>query len=260
MKTYRSYDPAQQLLLPPSLEDWLPEEHLARFVNDLVDTLDLGPIRASYEREARGNPPFHPAMMTKVLLYGYAVGIHSSRKLSQALLTDVAFRFLAANSRPDFRTLGKFRRRHRIALAGLFGQVLEVCREAGLVKLGTVAIDGTKLKANASKHKAMSYGRMIQREAEYEALIEEWFAQSDRKDDEEDRRLGNRVSAEELPEHLATKSKRLEKIRAAKQALEAEARHEARRTGKDARNVEVRHRAQRNFTDPESRLQKTRVL
>src|SRR3989441_2428743 len=158
-KTFRPYDPDQLLLMPPALADWVPEDHLARFVSDVVDTLDLAAIEESYDEE-RGYPPYHPRMMVKVLLYGYCTGVYSSRKIARQLTDSVAFRFLAAGNQPDFRTVSEFRKRHGAALAGLFQQVLRLCRRAGLVKLGQVAIDGTKIKANASKHKAMSYRRM----------------------------------------------------------------------------------------------------
>jgi len=151
-KTFRPYEPDQLLLLPPSLRDWLPADHLVYFVSDMVDSLDLSAIYGSYDEE-RGYPPYHPLLMVKVLLYGYAVGIRSSRKLARACLEDVAFRVLCAGSEPDFRTINSFRKRHLSALSDLFVQVLLLAKEAGLVKLGHVAIDGTKVKANASKHR-----------------------------------------------------------------------------------------------------------
>ena len=163
-KTFRPYEPDQLLLLPPSLAEWVPEDHLARFVSDIVDSLDLTGIEDSYDEE-RGYPPYHPRMMVKVLLYGYCTGVYSSRRIARQLEDSVAFRFLAAGNQPDFRTLSDFRKRHGAALAGLFEQGLRLCRKAGLVQLGRVAIDGTKVKANASKHKAMSYGRMQEKEA-----------------------------------------------------------------------------------------------
>lgn len=256
-KTYRPYEPDQQFLLPPSLNDWVPEDHLSRFVGDLVDGLDLGEIVSSYEAEERGNPPFHPVMMTKVLLYGYAVGIYSGRRLAKALVTDVAFRFLAAMATPDFRTLSKFRRRHRDALAALFEQVLGACRKAGLVKLGAVAIDGTKVKASASKHKAMSHKRMLEKKDEYTRVIKEWFKRSDTEDEADDRKYGKDRHGDELPAHLATKQKRLEKITEALAALKKEAKAAAVAAGKDPAKAVVPDKAQRNFTDPESRILKT---
>ena len=169
-KTFRPYEPDQMLLMPPALADWVPEDHLARFIRDVVETLDLTAIEATYTEE-RGYPPYHPRMMVGVLLYAYATGTYSSRKIARRLVEDVAVRFLAAGNQPDFRTLSDFRKRHSGALAALFTQVLRLCRRAGLVKLGQVAIDGTKLKANASKHKAMSYGRMTEQEAALQAEI-----------------------------------------------------------------------------------------
>src|SRR5438876_11783814 len=159
-KTYKTYLPDQDLLLPPSLRDWLPENHLAYCVSDVVDQLDLSTIEAVYEEEDRGQPPYHPRMMTKVLVYAYCVGVFSSRKIQKRLVEDVAFRVLAAGNQPDFRTISDFRKIHHEALEGLFQQVLRLALEAGAIKVGRVALDGTKVKANASKHKAMSYGRM----------------------------------------------------------------------------------------------------
>ena len=162
-KTFRPYEPNQLLLLPPSLQDWVPDGHLARFVSDMIDTLDLSEIEDAYTEE-RGYPPYHPCMMVKLLMYGYCTGTYSSRRIAAKLRDSVAFRVLAAGNEPDFRTISDFRKRHGVALTRMFDQVLQVCREAGLVKLGRVAIDGTKIKANASKHKAMSYGRMKEKE------------------------------------------------------------------------------------------------
>ena len=159
-KTYLPYEPDQQLLLPAALQEWLPDDHLAYFISDVVDQLDMSEVTAHYERERRGGPPYHPRMMVKVLLYGYCVGVASSRRIAQCLHEDIAFRVLAANNTPDFRTISDFRKDKVDALSGLFVQVLALCQQAGLVKLGHVALDGTKVKANASKHKAMSYQRM----------------------------------------------------------------------------------------------------
>ena len=165
-KTYRPYAPDQQLLLPAALREWLPDDHLAYFISDVVDELELLEITARYERESRGGPPYHPRMMVKVLLYGYCVGVASSRRIAQRLHEDIAFRVLSANNTPDFRTISDFRKDNLDALSGLFLQVLALCRQAGLVKLGHVALDGTKVRANASRHKAMSYGRMKEKEAQ----------------------------------------------------------------------------------------------
>ena len=172
-KTYLPYEPDQQLLLPAALQEWLPDDHLAYFISDVVDQLDMSEVTARYERERRGGPPYHPRMMVKVLLYGYCVGVASSRRIAQRLHEDIAFRVLAANNTPDFRTISDFRKDNLDALSGLFIQVLALCQRAGLVKLGHVALDGTKVKANASKHKAMSYGRMKEREAQLAAEVAE---------------------------------------------------------------------------------------
>ncbi|MGH9778758.1 MAG: IS1182 family transposase [Candidatus Acidiferrales bacterium] len=244
------------MLLPPSLGDWVPEDHLARFVSDLVDTLDLSAIEDTYTEE-RGYPPYHPCMMVKVLLYSYCTGIYSSRRMAEKLVDSVAFRFLAAGNQPDFRTISDFRKRHEVALSGLFEQVLKVCRESGLVKLGRVALDGTKIKANASKHKAMSYARMVDKEAVLRREIKEMFRQAGAIDREEDRRYGPDRRGDELPEELARRETRLKKIREAKAALEAEARQKAAAEGKEPREAKPPAKAQRNFTDPDSKIQKT---
>jgi len=257
MKTFRPYDPEQLLLLPPAIQDWLPEGHLARFVSEVVDELDLSAIEGTYVEE-RGYPPYHPRMMTKVLLYGYCTGTYSSRRLAEKLVDSVAFRFLAAGNRPDFRTISDFRKQHGEALAGLFEQVLRLCRKAGLVKLGRVAVDGTKIKANASKHKAMSYARMVAKEAALEREVRELLERAEATDREEDERYGPDHSGHELPEELARRESRLRKIREAKAALEEEARAKARAAGKDPDQARPPEKAQRNFTDPESKIQKTR--
>lgn len=270
-KTYRPYQPKQLYLLPPSLDEWLPESHVARFIDEVVDCMDLSEITRSYEKETRGAPPFHPAMMVKVLLYSYCSGVYSSRQIERRCIEDVATRYLAANNQPDFRTIAKFRKRHLMAIPGLFAQVLRLCREAGLVKLGHVALDGTKIKANASKHKAMSYGRMKTEEQRLEAEIQQMLHKAATIDHLEDQQYGDR-RGDELPKELADRRARLEKIRAAKAALEAEARQH---DGKDAnpkpdgtppgggggrkrrrkREPQVpEDTAQRNFTDPDSRI------
>jgi len=160
-KSFRCDDLNQSLLLPPSLHDWLPEEHLARFLVDGVDALDLSAIRAWYEGgDGRGQSAYAPAMMVRVLLYGYATGTYSSRKMQAKTFEDVVFGFLSSDEHPDHSTLAEFRKRHLQALAGLFTQALQLCPKAGLVKLGHAAIDGSKLQGNASKHKAMSCGPM----------------------------------------------------------------------------------------------------
>jgi transposase len=255
-KTFRPYEPEQMLLLPPSLQDWVPEGHLARFISDMVDSMDLSAIEEAYTEE-RGYPPYHPHMMVKLLLYGYCTGTYSSRRIAAKLSDSVAFRFLAAGNEPDFRTISDFRKRHGKALKGMFDQVLQVCREAGLVKLGRVAIDGTKIKANASKHKAMSYGRMKEKETAIQRQVREIFDRAELTDREEDRLYGPDRRGDELPAELATREGRLKKIREAKAALEAEARKKAEAEGKDPRQAKPSDKAQRNFTDPESSIQKT---
>ena len=177
-KTYRSYAPDQLLLLPPSLQDWLPEGHLAYFVSDVVDQLDLSAIEEFYEKDDRGQPPYHPRMMTKVLVYAYCVGIFSSRRIQKRLIEDVAFRVLAAGNQPDFRTISDFRKIHLEALQGFFEQVLRLALKAGAIKLGRIALDGSKVKANASKHKAMSYGRMREEERRLREEVRKLLAQA----------------------------------------------------------------------------------
>ena len=255
-KVFRPYDPEQQLLLPPSLDDWLPDEHPARFVSELLDRLDLSAITAPYEKEERGYPPYHPVMMTKVILYGYVAGVYSSRRIAKALETDVAFRFLAAQNRPDHRTICLFRKTHRIALGGLFKQVLDACMKLKLAKLGTVAVDGTRIKGNASKHKAMSAKRMKEKRDEFSRQVDEWLKRSDREDDDEDQLYGADRRGDEMPEHLATKKKRLENIEQALRDLQREAEQQARESGKDPEEAKVPDKAQKNFTDPESKILK----
>ena len=255
-KIFRPYEPDQLLLLPPSLADWVPEDHLARFVSDVVDSLDLTAIEDTYDEE-RGYPPYHPRMMVKVLLYGYCTGVYSSRKIARQLEDSVAFRFLAAGNQPDFRTLSDFRKRHGGALAGLFEQGLRLCRKAGLVQLGRVAIDGTKLKANASKHKAMSYGRMQEKEAALRQEVAELLRRAEQADRDEDQRYGPARRGEALPAELARRESRLQKLAEAKAALEAEARQRAQAEGKEPEQSPPPPKAQHNFTDPESKIQKT---
>jgi transposase len=255
-KTFRPFDRDQMLLMPPSLHDWVSEDHLARFIADLVETFDLSAIEDTYTEE-RGYPPYHPRMMVGVLLYAYCTGTYSSRKIAAKLADSVAFRFLAAGNQPDFRTISEFRRRHGEALAALFTQGLRLCRKAGLVKLGRVAIDGTKIKANASKHKAMSYGRMKQAEAALEQEVAELLRRAEAADRDEDERYGPDRRGDELPAELARRQSRLATLREAQAALEAEARERAQAEGKDPDGARPPDKAQRNFTDPESRIQKT---
>jgi transposase len=241
--------------MPASMRDWLPSDHLAYFISDVVDNLDLSAIMERYVGEERGYPPYHPAMMVKVLLYAYCTGVASSRKIEKHLCEDIAFRVLAANNTPDFRTISDFRKDHLKALAGLFLQVLKLCQKAGLVKLGHVALDGTKIKANASKHKAMSYKRMKEEESRLEAEVAELLKKAESVDEEEDQRYGKGKKGDELPKELAFRESRLKKIQEAKAALEAEARLEAeKKPDKNDGDGTPPDKAQRNFTDPDSHI------
>ena len=230
-KTFRAYDPEQVLLMAPVLSEWVPEGDLAHFVSDLVESgaLDLAAIYSSYEEE-RGFPPYDPRLMVKLLLYGYANGVISSRRLEAATYRDVAVRILCAGQHPDFCSIARFRKRHLAALSGLFVQSLRLCRRARLVGLGSLALDGTKLRANASRHKAMSYARMVKKEQQLEAEIAELrrnvdrlLREAERIDAEEDKRFGPDRRGDELPAELQRREQRLAAIREAKQALETEA-------------------------------------
>jgi transposase len=278
-KTFRAYDPDQVLLISPVLSEWVPDGDLAHFVSDLVETgaLDLSAIYASYVGE-RGFPPYDPRLMVKLLLYGYASGVMSSRKLEAATYRDVAVRMLCADQHPDYRSIARFRARHLDALAGLFVQALRLCRKAKLVGLGTLAVDGTKLRANASRHKAMSYERMAAKApqleaeiAELKARMEALLADAEATDAAEDEQFGADRRGDELPAELARREDRLATIREAMAALEADA-HEAEtqrraeleaqgkkpRAPKDGRDpFAPKPKAQRNFTDPESKIMKT---
>ncbi|MGE5636097.1 MAG: IS1182 family transposase [Nocardioidaceae bacterium] len=277
-KTFRPYVPDQVLLMAPVLQEWVPEGDLAHFVSDLVESaLDLSPIYAAYEEE-RGFPPYDPRLMLKLLIYGYASGVMSSRKLEAATNRDVAVRMLCADQHPDYRSIARFRARHLEALSQLFVQALRLCERAGLVGLGTLALDGTKLRANASRHKAMSYERMVrvgaELETEIDALherVEALLQDAERTDREEDERFGPDRRGDELPAELQRRQDRLARIREAKQALEAEAaerertrRAELQEQGKKPRRppngrdpFKPKPSAQRNFTDPESKIMKT---
>ncbi len=255
-KTYRPYVPEQDLLLPPSLREWLPEDHLAFFVSDLIDQLDLSAITAVYEDEERGYPPYHPVMLTKVLVYAYCVGVFSSRKIQRRLVEDVAFRVLAAGNQPDFRTIADFRKTHLTALRGFFEQVLHLAREMGAPRVGRVALDGTKIKANASKHKAMSYGRMRDKQRQLREEVTDLLAQAEAADAAEDAEYGPDRRGDELPAELQRRESRLKRIREAKRALEARAKDEAAATGKPVESAKPDPKAQYNFTDPESRIMK----
>lgn len=284
-KRFRTCDLNQVFLLPPSLQDWLPEKHLARFIADVIDELDLSKIMSVYGRkDGRGMAAYHPVMMTRMLLYGYCRGVVSSRKIERATFEDVAFRYLAADQHPDHDSIASFRQTHLQSLAELFTQALQLCDKAGLVQLGHVAIDGTKLKANASKHKAMSYDRMGAKEQQLREEVEKLLAQAAQADASEDAQYGKGKRGDELPAELARRESRLKKIAEAKAALEQEAREraaaqktevearlEARRRQEEEQGKKIGGRppqvpdpeqakpepkAQRNFTDPESRIMK----
>ena len=277
-KTFRPWDVDQVWLLPPSIQDLVPSGHVAHFVRDMVRTgLDLSAIMDSYDEE-RGYPPYHPGMMAALLLYAYSQGIYSSRRIARSCDERLDFAAVTGMQRPDFRTISEFRKRHLAALSGLFRQVLKLCCKAGLVKLGHVALDGTKIKANAGINKAMSYGRMKEAEPRLAAEVQRWFAEAAQTDKAEDRQLGASTRGDEMPDWMANKEKRLKKIRTAKAALEAEAKAAAEakavakpddegsgdggkgRPGRKSKPVtaEPSHKAQRNFTDPDSRVMPTK--
>ena len=270
MKRFRDYDPEQPYLLPPAPVDWLPEGHLAFFIHELMDHLDLSRIYADYDPEAGGRPPLEPRMMVAVWIYAYAVGIRSSRKVQAALVEDVAFRFLSGNQQPAYWALNRFRTRHREALSDLFAQSVHLAMRAGLVKLGHVAIDGSKLQANASKNKAMSYARMQTEEQRLQQEISDYLDACDQVDAAEDDEFGDH-DGHSLPEHLKRSADRLAAIRKAKQELEEETKQQAAdqqeqkhreaeaagktyKPRKDPEEAVPEGKAQRNFTDPESRI------
>jgi len=234
-KHFRPWKIDESQLLPPSVQDYVPKEHLSRLIVALVrEELDLSAMSGSY-RSGLGQPPFDPRMMTALLLHGYASGLYSSRRIARAAVERADFMMIVAGDPPDFRTISEFRRRHLKALAALFVQVLKLAEKAGLVKLGHVALDGTKIKANASKHKAMSYDRMKKREAELEAEVDRWLKAAEAADAQEDKLHGDK-RGDEMPDWVADKEKRLQKIREAKAALEAEA--------KAAAEAEIQARAE----------------
>jgi transposase len=277
-KNFRPWKIDEAQFLPPSVQDYVPKDHLSRLIVALVrEELDLSAIASSY-RSALGQPPFDPRMMTALLLHSYASGLYSSRRIAKASVERADFMMIVAGDPADFRTISEFRRRHLEALGGLFVQVLKLAEKAGLVKLGHVALDGTKIKANASKHKAMSYERMKKREAELKAEVDRWLEAAEAADADEDRLYGNK-RGDEMPDWVADKEKRLAKIRAAKAELEAEAtaaaaeetrrRAEAeekrisegrKKNGKTPAppSAEPDGKSQRNFTDPDSRILKTK--
>ncbi len=268
-RKFREWSPQQSWMFPPTLQDWLPENHLVYFLLDASEHLDLSPILKSYDSERGGQPPFHPRMMLVLLLYSYSVGVFSSRKIAARCQTDVAFRVIVGEDLPDFRTISEFRRRHLDHVQHLFVEVLQLCRAAGLLKLGRLSLDGTKVKANASRHKAMSYDRMLSEEQRLQQEIEQLLQQAQSADTAEDAEFGADRTGEELPAELSRRETRLLKIREAKAALEAQARAKAEedaalRTaeGRPAPKINPQDalpdaKDQRNFTDPESKIMKT---
>jgi transposase len=273
-KSFRAWDVDQRWLLPASVHDFVPAGHLAHFVRDTVrEALDLSAILGVYTGE-QGQPPYHPGMLVALLLYGYSRGIYSSRQLARACDERVDVMAVTGLNRPDFRTISDFRKRHLVALSGLFMQVLRLCQAAGLVKLGHVAVDGTKLRANASRHKAMSYQHMVQREPKLAAEVQSWLDQAQAADAAEDAQYGSDHRDDETPDWMADKQRRLQRIRAAKAHLEAEAAADpgASPDGADpdgpgpSSGMQERgkrkstptgvppDKAQRNFTDGDSRI------
>jgi transposase/IS5 family transposase len=276
-KTFRAYDMNQQMLLPPDLREWLRADHLALFVSDVVESLDLSGILKVYEEgDGRGRPPYHPAMMVKLLVYGYCTGKMSSRKLEQATYDDVAFRVLSCNQQPDHDSIAAFRKRHLQELGRLFVQVLQLCERAGLVKLGHVAVDGTKIKANASKYQSLSYENMKNEEQQLAREVARLLGEAQQIDDEEDKLYGKGKRGDELPEELRDRETRLAKIRALKAELEEEAKTAAaQRQAEKEKPTSIRSRkwrrkwevseeggivpmpnTKRNLTDPDSRIMK----
>ena len=280
-KTYRAYQPRQSFVLPPSPQDWLPEGHLCYFLMDVVEQLDLGAIHAYYQREARGYPPHHPQMMVALLLYAYCVGVPSSRKIENRTHEDIAFRIITGNTHPDPSCISEFRRIHLEALSGLFVQVLRLCQEGGLVKLGHVAIDGTKVKANASKHKAMSYDRMKSKEEELCHKVQQLMEAAEQADQAEDQQYGKGRRGNQLPKDLERAESRRARIRQLREKLEAQAQaqKQAREQADQAAQAQPpdpepvpaavpehqvpadktgtpQDQAQRNFTDGDSRIMK----
>ena len=275
---YRPYEPDQPFLFPPSLRDWLPENHLAYFISDTLDQLDLSALHQPYQGDGRRNQPYHPTMLVKVLVYAYATGVFSSRKIASKLIDDVALRLLAAGNQPDFRTINRFRQQHLETFGELFVEIVRLAQKMGLVKLGTVALDGTKIKANASKHKAMSYQRMKEEEQRLEKEIQQLIEKAQQTDAAEDELYGPDKSGDELPPELQRREQRLEKIREAKQALEQEQAEKDKQQGRHPGDGKVasgkrpqggrskfkreygepKPQAQRNFTDPESRIMKSK--
>ena len=268
-RTFREWNPDQSWLFPPSPQDWLPIRHLVYFLMEVSEILDLSPIMEKYDREKGGKPPYHPRMMLVLLLYSYCIGVFSSRKIASRCETDVAFRVVVGDNIPDFRTISEYRRRHLAEFQHLFVEVLRLCRESGLLKVGRLALDGTKIKANASRHKAMSYDRMLAEEKRLQGEIDELLKQAQAADDAEDAEHGLDNRGDELPDELSRRESRLLKIREAKAALEQQARDKAaaeaairEAEGKPPAKIAPQDavpdpQAQRNFTDPESKIMKT---
>ena len=278
-KTYRFYDQKQSLLLSPNIKDWLPKGHLALFISDIVDELDLTPIYSYYEKEDRGAPPYDPRMMTKVLFYAYATGIQSSRKIEKKQVEDISFRYLTANTNPNFRTISDFRKNHIDTLEDLFVQVLLLCVEAGLVKLGTVALDGMKVKANASLQNSKQHETLCKQEDRLRKKVQELLQHAEQIDEEEDRLFGEDKRGDELPPEFQREKERLQRIRKAKEQLEKkqeqryqqyqqnlrDRKQKEKETGKKLRgrkphpvSKEPDEQLKANTTDPESRIMKTR--
>lgn len=266
-RKFREWTPDQNYLFPPSTQDWLPQNHLVYFLMEVSQQIDISPILDDYESEKGGQPPFHPRMMLVLLLYAYCVGVFSSRKIMARCETDVAFRVIVGDDIPDFRRIAEFRRRHLPHMQSLFLEVLALCREAGLLKVGRLALDGTKVKANASRHKAMSYDRMTVEEERLQQEIDELLAKAQAADDADDEQHGD-ARGDELPDELARRETRLQKIREAKAALEEQARQKAadhvakleaegRTVRTNSEEAVPKPKDQRNFTDPESKIMKT---
>ncbi len=272
-QNFQDYNPNQILMFPPDLHDWLPDDHLAYFIMDVVQQLDLSAIEQSYDHRKGGRPPYDPKMMLGLLLYAYCTGTFSSRKIETATWQSIPFRVIAADQHPDHDTIAVFRKRHLDALSGLFVQVLRLCQKAGMVQLGHVALDGTKVKANASVHKAMSYERMLKKEEQLKQEIDELLQAAQNKDSQEDKQYGPGNKAQDLPTELAFREKRLKKIQEAKEQLEQEAKDkaEAQKPEYEKKNKDRQDRggqgrppkppsevpepkAQKNFTDPDSRV------
>lgn len=266
-KKFRNWTPDQLWLLPPSPRDWLDENHLVYFLLDVVGEMDLSPFFERYRNSVSGQPPFHPRMMVTLLLYAYCKGVFSSRKIMSRCHEDIAFRVIVGEDIPDFRTISDFRKDNLSHMKSLFVQTLMVCQQAGLVKLGRVALDGSKVKANASRHKAMSYERMLETEQRLQQEIDALLTEAERVDEEDDAQFGDR-HGDELPDELARRETRLKKIREAREALEQQARDKAAKHVEQMESEGRNHRTdpdaavpkpkdQRNFTDPDSKIMKT---